>query len=355
MGVIKKIKLFLGIFIPFFAIFVMSQNTFAASIGPAEFGLSYRGYNSAQYNWQLGLYAGPNYYVEGWGLNGVRIQWQSLTYQGNHASIHSEINVVSWESGTFQRNQWVNLPYQSVYACSNSAGTAKIEQSNVNTAITNWTGPDGSARSTLTLYVDIALSGLGSGDTGSLACLVGSQSYAFASNTSATNSRYYIEQAPSTIEFSNNINDVLLQTQINQNNSMIYNQNMMIDQNKQINTNIVEGFDQLHNDQQNASDNIGGQDTGDIDGATNQQTTTLIGILSNFVTTITNVQATSYCSFTLRFPAFAGGNQRADLCQGRQDQIINIFSSVVLVTFFIPLAYLLLKMIYNEIRSWTNG
>lgn len=333
----------------------MSQNTFAASIGPAEFGLSYRGYNSAQYNWQLGLYAGPNYYVEGWGLNGVRIQWQSLTYQGNHASIHSEINVVSWESGTFQRNQWVNLPYQSVYVCSNSAGTVKIEQSNVNTAITNWTGPDGSARSTLTLYVDIALSGLGMGDSGSLSCLVGSQSYAFASNTSATNSRYYVERAPSTIDFSNNINDVLLQTQINQNNSMIYNQNMMIDQNKQINTNIVEGFDQLHNDQQNASDNIGGQDSGDIDGATNQQTTTLLDIITGFLSSITNISQASNCRITLPFPDFAGGNQTADLCQYRDTRIINIFTSVTLVSVFIPLAWILLRLIYNEIRSWTNG
>lgn len=353
---IKKSKLILGIFIPILAFFLMSHNTFAIEYGPAEFGLRYRSYNSATYDWQLGLYAGPNYSVSAYGLNGVRIQWQNMTFQGNHASIHSEINVVAWEPTNIRRNNWVNLPYQGIMTCASNAGSVKVEQSNVSSVITNWIASDSSLRSTLTFYVDVALSGLNQNGTGYIACLIGSNSYAFASDNTTTGVKYYVEQAPSRIEFSNNINDVLLQTQINQNETMIYNQNMMIDQNKQINTNIVEGFDNIQNENQEAYDNISGQSSSDIDGATNNQTVSLINVITGFINAFSGISATN-CNLTLDFPSYVGGSRVVNICSGKDKapRIVEIGSSLLLICVFVPLAFVLIRMIYNEIRSWTNG
>lgn len=338
MRFLNRFKLFLGIIIPIFGFFLMSQNTFAATMSPHEFGLRWRDYGSSTYNWQLGLYAGPNYYVSGFGLNAFRIQWQDLVYQGNHASIHSEINVVSWDIGNIRRNQWVNLPYQTVLVCASSVGTVKVAQSNVNTVITNWWGNDNSARSTLTFYVDIAFSGLPQNSTGHLSCLIGSDSYAFASNNTVTNTRYYVEQAPSTIEFSNNINDALLQTQINQNNS------------------IIEQNNAYYNHEYEAENNISSQTTGNIPNSSDQQTTNLIGLLSSFLSQLQAFSATN-CNLALPFPEFIGGTQTVNICQGKDvlGNFITIIGTLTMVMFYIPLAVVLLKMIYNEIRSFTNG
>lgn len=123
------------------------------------------------------------------------------------------------------------------------------------------------------------------------------------------------------------------------------------------NKEICINYNQEYYDEQRQADqNISNQSTSDIQGSENQATTNLIGILSNFLTQLQSFQATD-CNLSLPFPQFIGGTQVVNICQGKDvlGNFITIIGTLAMVTFYIPLALVLLKMIYNEIRSFTNG
>lgn len=105
-----------------------------------------------------------------------------------------------------------------------------------------------------------------------------------------------------------------------------------------------------------AIDNINGQTPSDIGNTSSQETTSLIGVITNFINALRNLSATN-CNVSLQFPQFAGGTQVVNVCQNKEytGNIVSIAGSIFLVVFYIPIAYLLLRMIYNEIRSYTNG
>lgn len=114
--------------------------------------------------------------------------------------------------------------------------------------------------------------------------------------------------------------------------------------------------EQYYDEQRQADQNISNQSSSDIDGAENQATTNLIGVLSGFISAFSNINATN-CNLTLDFPSYAGGTRVVNICSGKEKapRIVEIGSSLLLIGVFVPLAYILIKMIYNEIRSWTNG
>lgn len=117
-------------------------------------------------------------------------------------------------------------------------------------------------------------------------------------------------------------------------------------------------FTQEYNDKQyQAWDNISNQSSSDIQGSSNQQTTNLIGIISSFVSALTSINTNGSCQLTLPFPSLLGGDQVVNPCNGadKAPAIISVASSLLLITIFVPLAFILIKMIYNEIRSFTNG
>ena len=108
-----------------------------------------------------------------------------------------------------------------------------------------------------------------------------------------------------------------------------------------------------------AENNISNQSPSDIQGAENQQTSNIIGVITRFFGQLGNISSQS-CNLTLPFPQYAGGTVTVTPCNGKQylpdhGLIITIAASLFLVGFTIPLCFILLKMIYNEIRSWTNG
>lgn len=105
-----------------------------------------------------------------------------------------------------------------------------------------------------------------------------------------------------------------------------------------------------------AVDNINNQSSSDINNATSSQTTSIIGTISSFVTALGTVQ-TGSCELTLPFPQFIGGNTTVNPCTAKEKAptIVTIGSSMFLIGVFIPFAFMILKMIYNEIRSFTNG
>lgn len=119
-----------------------------------------------------------------------------------------------------------------------------------------------------------------------------------------------------------------------------------------LNTTIQE----QNNKEQEGIDNISNQSSSDIEGSTNQQTTSLINVISGFIGAFSNINATN-CDLNLELPDFAGGSRVVNICSGKENapQIIEIGSSLLLICVFVPLAFVVIKMIYNEIRSWTNG
>lgn len=92
------------------------------------------------------------------------------------------------------------------------------------------------------------------------------------------------------------------------------------------------------------------------DNSSNQQTTNLIGAFQSFVTALTSLNATN-CNVTLPFPSNLGGSMQVNICQNKDyaGNIVSVFGSLTLIVFYIPFSLKLLSMIYNEIRSFTNG
>lgn len=361
MALKKKVLVLAGILMPFFAVLLMSHNTSAISIGPAVFGLRYNNQplnNTPNYQWNLDLYAGPNYSVNAYSLNGVRVQTANLAFGGNHASIHAEINIVAWRAGdnVSAYNAWTNMPYINVFAVGATNSSPKIAQTNVTYAITPWDYDSRGVphRSTLTLYVDLAVADLSQGTNGYIAFLVGNDTFSFASTSGYVTTKYYVEQAPMNIEFSNNINDVLLQTQINQNNTMISLQQQQIDQQNE-----------RDKKEDAAISNIENQSQSDINNSTNGQTTSLIGFLSGFISAITNsVGQGNDCSFRLQTNELPDGtsiNMMVDPCVGRDkfteaggDIFFDVFLPIIAIMFYLPFVIFILRLIYKEIRSFTD-
>lgn len=92
------------------------------------------------------------------------------------------------------------------------------------------------------------------------------------------------------------------------------------------------------------------------DNSSSTQTSNLIGVLSQFTTALTALQPTN-CNVTLAWPSALGGNMQVNLCQNKNyaGNIISVFGSLTLIVFYIPFSLKILSMIYNEIRSFTNG
>lgn len=114
---------------------------------------------------------------------------------------------------------------------------------------------------------------------------------------------------------------------------------------------------EAQNDQENAAiDNINNQTPPSSGSGENATTTSLLGTIGNFISALQNLSATD-CMVDLNFPSFAGGTQRVNVCQNKEftGNIVSIGSSVLLVAFYIPVAFMLINKIYSEIRSFTNG
>lgn len=120
--------------------------------------------------------------------------------------------------------------------------------------------------------------------------------------------------------------------------------------------NINDTLDEHFDKEDTAIDNIENQDVPSSGSGENSTTTNLIGVLSNFVNALSGLSATN-CNLTLDFPSYAGGTRVVNVCQNKDKagNLISVFSSLTLIVFYVPLAIKLLTMIYNEIRSFTNG
>jgi len=114
---------------------------------------------------------------------------------------------------------------------------------------------------------------------------------------------------------------------------------------------------EYYNKEYESVDNIGGQSVGGIDVGNTQTAMNLIDYISSFFTFLGSVSVAQNCNLALPLPNMMGGSTTANLCQGKDSMgnTISVLSSIALFAFFIPLAIGLLRMIYTEIRSFTNG
>lgn len=131
-------------------------------------------------------------------------------------------------------------------------------------------------------------------------------------------------------------------------------------------TGIVDKFDDLKDvieqgqeQEQEATENIENQTPEDIssEGQTeNTQTTSIINVFGGFLSALSGVN-TGSCVVNLPFPSYAGGTWQMNICQNKDKagNIVSLFGSATMIFFFLPVAWRLLGMIYNEIRSFTNG
>lgn len=360
MAIKRRVLMFLGIFIPFFAIFLMSQNTFAGSLSTGSLDLNWRASLNNNYAWSTGLVFNQDV-VNTRQVRKYQFNSPSLTADGTNAVIHFETNVVySYFVGNYGMGESPvatdNLPYMGITACVSNAGNISITGSSLSSATTYWYSnyDDPTTRrlnTTITFYGDVALKGFSKGSSGTITCAVGSNDYAFFDTLTSSSFihfngfKTYFEKNPASILWTDNSTELLLQQQIQQTQQMIQQQQTIIEQNNR-------EFEQ----NQQAYDNISNQDTSDINGATNQETTNLIGILSSFLTELSSFTATN-CSLSLPFPQFIGGTQTVNICQGKDvlGNFITIVGTLAMVAFYIPLTIVLLRMIYKEIRSFTNG
>lgn len=126
---------------------------------------------------------------------------------------------------------------------------------------------------------------------------------------------------------------------------------------------IIGGLDEINDtlndqfDQENeAIDNISNQQPPASGSGQNSTTSSLLDTLGSFLTAITNLSATN-CEVVLAFPSFAGGSQTVNICQNKEytGNVVSVAGSIILVLFYLPVAFMLINKIYSEIRSFTNG
>lgn len=150
-------------------------------------------------------------------IDAYRIYWNPITPNGNTASLHFETNIVFFQpsSALAYYGSFSNLDSFGVNSCN-----FPIANNSVSTALTYWDS-NGVKNITLTIYGDLSLTGLTSGTSTQIICIVGTSGNFFTNNTTSNFMSIYFEQNPTSILFSNNMDSSLLQTQIQQNSTII--------------------------------------------------------------------------------------------------------------------------------------
>ena len=351
---IRRFKLLIGIIIPFLCFFLMSQNTIAVT--PSRIASTMAIYRSS---------VSPNWtnkvtdHNQGLPVPILSNQGQTLQLRQLNVSTRMANSQTGQYYGgsfeitlyfTFSNPMYVNsmLP-----ACENiSSVTLQPEQGTVVSnsfsvqacsgdyiMIPQYTQPIG-------YYFKVKVHG-----AGKLSQSTAVQSYVLAIRSTEEKPFYTINLPSASGSMGVTLQSLDINFSVSNDSSMPgqsdINQNI---------TNINNTINEQNKKEQQAIDNISNQSQSDINNAENPATTNLIGVLSGFVNAFSNINATN-CSLTLEFPNYAGGSRVVDICQGKDKapRIVEIGSSLLLIAVFVPLAYILIKMIYNEIRSWTNG
>lgn len=366
MAVKNKVLVLAGLLIPFFAVLLMSHNTFAADSG---------GYNQATVdfhsnqqiqatvNLPWNVNPGNNWFF----LN--NLYFNNTVYTGTAKSFISGRFATDIEIG----NALTASQYDHIFICglnklnelttvgntyaSHCNATATIVYSD-NTSLISDVSPvfvtyaAFSPNMKFTLYFDFSKQLDGNKTISFIQFrFFGQSGYdVFSYNTTWNNNNLMIlVSGRSTIETyssSDQMSNALLQTQINQNQAII-NQN-----------------NQYYSHEYQAETNIQNQSSSDIPNASDQKTTSLIGFLGDFVGAIGNINTSGDCSINLTINELPDGftyNQNVNPCIGKDKFIagggnvfFEVFLPIVALLFYLPFVIFILRLIYKEIRSFTD-
>lgn len=169
--------------------------------------------------------------------------------------------------------------------------------------------------------------------------------------TSFDSPAWYVYRNGGGVKFSANVGQYIVSSSDNQ------SELAMEEINNTLNI-IYQQQGEFYQQEYDAINNIENQSPSDI--STGSPTTTnLFGVISQFITAISTSTITGgNCTLTLPFPSFAGGSKTVNVCNGKDklgNDFIRVFTTLVELCFFVPLCWVLIRMIYGEIRSWTNG
>lgn len=349
----------------------MSHNTYASGVWIDNFGARVDHWTSgtcSQTAYQAGYLYNQNFY--GCHLTGVQVYGQNVYASGTGVLWSGKFNVVkkiligsggnSWATtGEFYQNQdfsFVDPKFGNV--------SIDIQNLSYNSWVTDWgwgtTDNYGRIYKYQTLTVAWTMTGLArsniNGQTAKMTVAIfpsGGHSSFDQINILNEDSPYYFENTGEAMEIQFTSNGLEGLDQLVQQNTQLMQQNQtMINQNQQ----IINMAAERNAKEDQSLNNISNQNSGDISGAENAQTTNIIGIIQSFINQLGSFNATS-CSLSMPFPSFFGGDTNVNICQGKDvlGNFISVVGSLFMITFYIPLAFVLLRMIYNEIRSFTNG
>lgn len=367
MRFLDRLKLLVLVIIPPLCFSLMSQNVFAESTYISQYGVYgsesnvYPNLQCQAYNYEEGFHVNDQF--ARCAITAFLIETGDVTVTGNTLVITSKVNLVVFSS----TNEWRYLDQLKILGLSLkwTGGSAVVTptSSSYQYFVTPWTDGEFGEEKKITLTVTFNATGSipssANGKTVNVRALFGkSANYAGSSQADAIwyggSHLFYFEDAGAAtiVNFANSATEGNQQAVVDA-LSIMQAQNTVINNNIQ---NINNAVDEHYQKEDQAISNIDNQSSSDVEGSESQQTTNLIGVLSSFLTQLQGFSATN-CNLSLPFPEFIGGTQNVNICQGKDvlGNFITVIGTLAMVTFYIPLAIVLLKMIYNEIRSFTNG
>lgn len=221
----------------------MSHNIYAADLQTSSFDLYYRVNSNSSYVWRNNITYGsnsPTVIDAGGGITRYQFNTPSIQAGGNYATIHFETNIVASPYALVNNfNPWVNLAEQNILTCS-ATGIAVVSK-NLSYATTYWVDQSNESNNTLTFYGDVVLSGFNPGSNYTFVCSIGSSSYSFIDYNGAA---VWFEQNPMSIVWSNDESIALIQTQIEQQNTIINQNQTIIDTQNQNTQDIIDNQNQ---------------------------------------------------------------------------------------------------------------
>lgn len=330
--------------------FFIANNTNAISLDTSRLGINYK-IGSADYTWTGDMLYGDT----SGGTNGVNyinlslsntsymrkyfFRTPSVTPTGNFASVHFEtqiavMGVSNTYLGYFPSG---NLPYMNVITCNGSNGgfvNNEIIAKDVQTEVEYY---DNNRTVVIRFYGNFTIRNIGQGSSGQLQCEIGSNEFAFFSTANTFSTQYinrvWFDSNPMTIEYSNNINDALLQQQVYQNNTII-NQNQTIINQDQSDRNDLSNQQGSNEQQANTAGNQA-RNTG----------TTLYQAFTQLIAALTSVNGSSCVLPTMSVYSITLDNM--DLCVFDIPPQIMALVSIGMVFIIVPLGINLVKRMIN--------
>lgn len=222
--------LLFSLFLSFLFCVSFSVSASAASLPMSTYGLEYELTYGGEYYWSANKSANQYFNNSAYWYRIRRYQFNSgnVIFDGQYATVHFETNIVASQPTAYSAylGDFVNRDKIKVTGCfydGSGSNWMPVQSQYITTYVTNWEGPAPSINyknKTLTVIGDIILSTSATG-THSISCVIGNTDYNFWLTNSQTSSPiFYVEQNPTTIEWSGSLPDPVSREQVTAINSI---------------------------------------------------------------------------------------------------------------------------------------